>query len=261
MTALRLEVTEIVQAVVAAHREALDLQTDAQLARVKVAVGPREAERLADAGAEVEPQGERHVVGVAEREVLEELDELVVLDAAAWAATAELSEVFAGDFDELRRIGLQEFHWPDGVVEGHFDVAEHAIDRLIGVSVLTLLPDEAVDDLRGERGQAVAAERGLEVQPDVLLAQFQCVVAGIELRALEPDVEKVGEAHVRRVALADAMLIVFIGLDACQLCVFACNKATTFYCLALAVNLSLLEAVAPLRAALAHMDMIQRIAG
>ena len=196
MTALRLEVTEIVQAVVVAHREALDLQTDAQLSRVEVAVSPREAERLADTRAEVEPKGERHVVGVAEREVLEELDELVVLDAAAWAATAELGEILAGDLDELRRIGLQELHRPDGVVESHLDVAEHAVDRLIGVAVLTLLPDEAIDDLRGERGQAVAAECGLEVQPDVLLAQLQRVVAGVELRALEPDVEKVGEAHV-----------------------------------------------------------------
>ena len=84
-----------------------------------------------------------------------------------------------GNFDELCRIGLQELHRPDGVVEGHLDVAEHAVDRLIRVAVLTLLPDEAVDDLRGERGQAVAAECGLEVQPDVLLAQLQCVVARV----------------------------------------------------------------------------------
>ena len=102
-----------------------------QLSCIEVTVSPGEAERLADARAEVEPQSERHVVRVAEREVIEELYELVVLDAAARAATAELREVLAGDFDELRRIGLQEFHWPDGVVEGNLDVAEHAVDRLV----------------------------------------------------------------------------------------------------------------------------------
>ena len=57
------------------------------------------------------------------------------------------------------------------------------------------------------------------------------------------------------------MLIVFIGLDACQLCILTGDKATALYHLALAINLGLLKAVAPLRAALAHMDMIQRIAG
>lgn len=232
-----------------------------QLSCIEVTVSPGEAERLADARAEVEPQSERHVVRVAEREVIEELYELVVLDAAAWAATAELREVLAGNLDELCRIGLQELHRPDGVVEGHLDVAEHAIDRLIRVAVLTLLPDEAVDDLRGEGGQAVTAERRLEVQSDVLLAQLQRVVAGVELRALKPDVEEIGEAHVRRIALADAVLVVFVSLDACQLCILARSKAAAFYRLALAVNLGFLEAVAPLRATLAYMDMLQRIAG
>ena len=46
-----------------------------------------------------------------------------------------------------------------------------------------------------------------------------------------------------------------------NLCILTGDKATALYHLALAINLGLLKAVAPLRAALAHMDMIQRIAG
>ena len=76
------------------------------------------------------------------------------------------------------------------------------------------------------------------MQPDVLLAQLQCVVSRVELRALEPDVEEIGEAHVRRIALADAVLVVFVSLDACQLCILARSKAAAFYRLALASTLA-----------------------
>ena len=123
MTTLRLEVAEVVQTVMTAHRETLNLQPDAKLSRVEVTVCPGEAERLADACTKVEPESERHMIRIAEREVLEDLDELIVLDAAAWATTAEFRKVLAGDFDELRRIGFQEFHRPDGVVESYLDVA------------------------------------------------------------------------------------------------------------------------------------------
>ena len=250
----RLDIAEVMAAVMSCHTQALKLAADGEDALLRVAVRPEQAERLADARAEVEPDDERHVECVAERIPLEDGGELLVLDASAWPAAAYGRVFLARHFDEACGILTQHLHRPDGVVERRLQVVQHAVDSLKGISVLALLLHELVDERRRQGRETVRTEGRLQMQPDVLLAHFERIVAAGKLCPLVPEIEKVSKAHVLRPFRFPSRLVGVERLSPSFERGLLRLETAFLDELPLAIDALFLKTVTPCRAALAGVD-------
>ena len=255
----RLWLAEVVHADMAAHGETLDLPAHGQNQGAHIATIPRKRDGLADACPEVQAECERHVERIAERIHLENLCELVVLDAAARAAVRERRELFARDTDQPRRIVREKLHGPDGVVKRHRDVGKHPLDRLISVPGGAFVLDKIINERGREGRQAIAAERRFDVKADILLAQLQRIVARVEFRPLVPEIEKIREAHAARLRDGTAVLVGFVSGDARDQRLLLTRIPSLLLAAALAVDLCRLEPITPFTATLKRMHALKTL--
>ena len=147
---------------------------------------------------------------------LEDHFQLTVLNPPARLTMGERGKFFARDVDQAGWVVVQQLHGPDRIVERGRDIVQDPIDRLKSIAVHALLPDELINNGRRNRGQPVAAECRLDVQPDVLLTHLQRVVPGIQPGAVIPDIEEISEGQ-RGIIVAPAVDVEIVSVNPGQL--------------------------------------------